>query len=61
MEKSLNKIRINLGELRKDIAALQADGYDEVGLEDLLVYIKASLNARGPVRIENSDPEQQSK
>lgn len=37
----LNDIKINLGELRKHLAELQKDGFEEIGLEDLLKYLHA--------------------
>ena len=43
MVKDLNSIKVNLSELRKNLAQLQKDGYEEVGLEDLLKYIHATL------------------
>lgn len=42
MGKDLNAIKINLADLRRDIAQLQKDGYEEIGLEDLLRYIHAT-------------------
>ena len=37
----LNKTLVNLNDLRAAIAALQKDGFSEIGLADLLLYIKS--------------------
>jgi hypothetical protein len=37
----LNQIKVNLNDLRAAIVALQKDGFSEIGLADLLLYIKS--------------------
>jgi hypothetical protein len=37
----LNLVKVNLNDLRAAIVALQKDGFSEMGLADLLLYIKS--------------------
>jgi hypothetical protein len=49
MPEDLNKIRINLGELRRHLSDLNKD-FDEIGLHDLLIFINVYYHSEETVK-----------